>query len=536
VETGNMTVSKFKEMPKTPTVSNHSLESSKNNYIPTSHEQSKEVIETALSIDESWNQSHVSSCVAQDEAIGPIAKLISTPAEPSVSSSGVDKYAVVEHTNEEIMLRKGTSPHEGSARYGVEHETNDQASRSRLKTSKLTTLPSFDEPGQITAKILSDDRIRVRQENYVEPTATKLSDDTIRVRTQNSIEMAAKKLAVDRKQKKIEPTPKKLTDNPSSVRQQNRIEPAAKKLSDDPVRARQQKKIEPTVSEAVEPPSLTVGSARKQGTSVNTSTETETCDEAYGPEDERNRVVKPFEGIGPSLTFLEATIANENESPTNENGVSSNGNWNTVPSNVSSTFLIRKAESSDGSAWSQEATVVVKNEDSQKDDFDVEEPGIIMRRRSRTPTFEKHHRAPVQSPKPLDDIPLKTSMVRRFVNRPILEETSKANVRTEIYETNIASESTEKASRELRKDRIRSFEPARLSVPVIPATGGLAPLPEPNHTTQSGDITTGNSADTSHRPRSKEIPDLDELMEFHSCDEDFFTAHTDSEPFSTGFA
>lgn len=180
--------------------------------------------------------------------------------------------------------------------------------------------------------------------------------------------------------------------------------------------------------------------------------------------------------------------------------------------------------------------MVVKNEDSQKDDFDVEEPGIIMRRRSRTPTFEKHHRAPVQSPKPLDDIPLKTSMVRRFVNRPILEETSKANVRTEIYETNIASESTEKASRELRKDRIRSFEPARLSVPVIPATGGLAPLPETNHTTQSGDITTGNSADTSHRPRSKEIPDLDELMEFHSCDEDFFTAHTDSEPFSTGFA
>lgn len=257
-------------------------------------------------------------------------------------------------------------------------------------------------------------------------------------------------------------------------------------------------------------------------------------DESDGPEDEISRIVQPSEGIGPSLTFLEAKAVNENESPADENVISSNGNRNSDSSKVSKPFLLQKAESSDGSVWSQEATVVIKNEDSQKEEFDIEEPGIIIRRRSITPTVSKHHRAPVKSPNPLDDIPLKTSMVRRFVNRPILEETSKANVRTEIYETNATCETTEKASRELRKDRIRSFEPARSSFPVLPET---ATLPETHHITDSSDFATREiSADTSQSPQNKEIPDLDELMEFHSCDDDYFTSHTDSEPFQTGFA
>lgn len=457
-ETGNVIVAKSKDLLQTTIVLDHSLEMPKKNISQAAHEQSKALLETAPSLDESSSQSNVSSCVAQDEAIGQIAKVNSMSESSGTPTSGVDKYAVMEQTKEEILVHKAKFPHRSFEGDIVEHVSKQRVSDSRLKNVKLAILPSFDEPGQIKAK----------------------------------------------------------------------------KLFDGPVRAPQQQNIEATLSEAIEPPALSLNSAIKQESFTYSTKEKDMWDESDGPEDEISRIVQPSEGIGPSLTFLEAKAVNENESPADENVISSNGNRNSDSSKVSKPFLLQKAESSDGSVWSQEATVVIKNEDSQKEEFDIEEPGIIIRRRSITPTVSKHHRAPVKSPNPLDDIPLKTSMVRRFVNRPILEETSKANVRTEIYETNATCETTEKASRELRKDRIRSFEPARSSFPVLPET---ATLPETHHITDSSDFATREiSADTSQSPQNKEIPDLDELMEFHSCDDDYFTSHTDSEPFQTGFA
>lgn len=145
----------------------------------------------------------------------------------------------------------------------------------------------------------------------------------------------------------------------------------------------------------------------------------------------------------------------------------------------------------------------------------------------------------------------------RFSIRPILEETSKSNVRTKIYETSTEVETSEKSSRELRKDRIRTFDsvrPARspdlvsmLDRVSIDASRRSQPniLDENVQSNQIVDVPSIGCSSLSPSPEHNRfngqdgasdevVPDLDDLMEFHSCDEDFFTlSHTRSEQFSS---
>jgi hypothetical protein len=150
------------------------------------------------------------------------------------------------------------------------------------------------------------------------------------------------------------------------------------------------------------------------------------------------------------------------------------------------------------------------------------------------------------------DAPLKRFHQSRFVNRPILEETSKSN---EVYETRANGESPKKSSRELRMDRLRSFDPVS---PALAATtiGAVFDRASQNDTSRSPqpkifeessdidqvvDVPDLDSSKTSLHEEGgsapqveiDEVDDLDDLMEFHSCDEDFFMSHTSSEQLSS---
>ncbi len=288
----------------------------------------------------------------------------------------------------------------------------------------------------------------------------------------------------------------------------------------------------------------------------------ETWGNTDAPDDERICVLTYSERVGPSSTLLESLTINENDAPADENIEFPSRCWDMSPknksewcpldeteysdasvssSNKSEACPIDETESSDASVGSQDATVVVRNEDAKKPDAPETEPGILSPRRVMiTQTLEENRDYKLKSPKNHDDIPMKSSIVRRFVNRPILEETSKANVRTEIYESNTTSEISEKDSRELRKDRIRALDAIRptptADIPLPVVTLEDDPTIEDITNNPSETLKEQETLEDEERDDVDEVHGLDELMEFHSCDEDFFTSHTDSEFISAGFA
>ena len=122
-----------------------------------------------------------------------------------------------------------------------------------------------------------------------------------------------------------------------------------------------------------------------------------------------------------------------------------------------------------------------------------------------------------------------SSSITPKASRLILEETSKANVRTEIYQTNIAIDKHGKSGRELRKDRIRPI----ISAQTVATTPKLIPRAASEALTARNllkHLDEENDLDT-----IEETPDLEELLEFHSCEEEDFTMHARGE-FSTSLA
>jgi hypothetical protein len=138
-----------------------------------------------------------------------------------------------------------------------------------------------------------------------------------------------------------------------------------------------------------------------------------------------------------------------------------------------------------------------------------------------------------------------TPMSPRFMTRSILEETSKTNVRTEILAEHGSAVERHISSRELRKNRIRGMDatprPYDASAPLDELSVMVESVSSNQQPSQSSLSLADEFIESRDDDRFSEQraggdalrdgvfqeppPDLDDLLEFHSCDEDFFTGH-----------
>jgi hypothetical protein len=277
------------------------------------------------------------------------------------------------------------------------------------------------------------------------------------------------------------------------------------------------------------------------------------------PDDEIFGISSPAVRFGRGLRILKQSQANEEDGPADENiGLLSPLPESPSPSHSSTSTPCDFDDTENASVCTERATTMRPT----KEDI-MKQGDAAPKVRTTNTILDEELKASISTDCENDtmerkvDVPLKR-IHRRFVNRPILEETSKSNARTEMYEASTKSERQEKSSRELRMDRIRSFDPVRpaLAAATLVAmfdsvSNDASRRSQPQtfdecvqvHHDQVVDVPDLDSlktsppdeADDAHHVEIDEVPDFDDLMEFHSCDEDFFTSHTRSEQFSSAF-